>query len=375
MHDEDADYLGRVATWGRRQSALILNYDLCVIDEGTPAVSSISDRKTRVEQLEQKIDSLHRTVLEKAVLQGLLPIRARVAALRSMAPDARQREQRFREASPAYAREIASAESLASSTRVISLDSLTWWVPLLRPDDPTVVDRALGHQDFPYRVILQTREVGLGGLMLDIGANTGRMAVPRAILGDVTAVYCAEPDLLNYQCLVRNVRDNHLTGLVLPDHVAMASEDGVVRLERAKTTGGHRVIDEGVATSRTVTEVLALTVDSWMDRLGVAPEQVAFVKVDVQGSEVPVLRGATRLLAHRHVAWQIEIDLQALVGRGFVEDDLFRPLREHFSHFIDLSRRGVGDRVRSIAELTEALAYLQGGAVGRTDILLFSLLP
>jgi hypothetical protein len=112
-----------------------------------------------------------------------------------------------------------------------------------------------------------------------------------------------------------------------------------------------------------------------MDRLGIAPEQVAFVKVDVQGSEVPVLRGATRLLAHRHVAWQIEIDLQAVAGRGFVEDDLFQPLRDHFSHFIDLSRRGVGDRVRSIAELTEALAYLHGGAEGRTDILLFSLLP
>ena len=141
-----------------------------------------------------------------------------------------------------------------------------------------------------YRVILQTREVGLGGLMLDIGANTGRMAVPRAILGDVTAVYCAEPDLLNYQCLVRNVRDNHLTGLVLPDHLAVASEDGVVRLERAKTTGGHRVIDQGVATTRTVTEVPALTVDSWMDRLGIAPEQVAFVKVDVQGSKCPCPR-------------------------------------------------------------------------------------
>ena len=48
-------------------------------------------------------------------------------------------------------------------------------------------------RDFPYRVILQTREVGLGGLMLDIGANTGRMAVPRAILGDVTAVIAPSP--------------------------------------------------------------------------------------------------------------------------------------------------------------------------------------
>jgi FkbM family methyltransferase len=335
--------------------------------------STLPDQHARIERLEQKIHSLHRTALEKDVLKGMLPIRAHVAARRSRAADARQREQRFRHASAAYAHEIASTDPLARSTRVIQLDSLTWWVPLLRPDDPSWVEHALSHQDFPYRVITQTREVALGGVMLDIGANTGRMALPRAILGDVTAVYCAEPDLLNYQCLVRNVRDNHVTGLVLPDLLALTARDGVVRLEQGKSTGGHRVIDPDVATTHTVTDVPSLTLDSWMDRLELDPEQVVFVKVDVQGSEVPVLRGATRLLAHRHVAWQIEIDLKALAGRHFSEDDLFQPLREHFTHFIDLSRRGVGDRVRPLSDLSDALAYLQGGAEGRTDLLLFCL--
>ena len=85
---------------GRVRAALNLNYALPVIDEGTPAVSSTTDRKTRVERLEQKIDSLHRTVLEKAVLQGLLPIRHAWPRCGVVAPDARQREQRFREGLP-----------------------------------------------------------------------------------------------------------------------------------------------------------------------------------------------------------------------------------------------------------------------------------
>jgi FkbM family methyltransferase len=172
---------------------------------------------------------------------------------------------------------------------------------------------------------------------------------------------------------VRNVRDNHLTGLVLPDLLAVTAHDGIVRLEQGKSTGGHHVVDPELAATGTVTDVPSLTVDSWMDRLGIDPLEVVFVKVDVQGSEVPVLRGATGLLAHKHVAWQIEIDLQALAGRRFVEDDLFQPLRESFSHFIDLSRRGVGDRVRPIRGLSDALAYLHGGADGRTDLLFFSL--
>ena len=30
--------------------------------------------------------------------------------------------------------------------------------------------------------------------MLDLGANVGRMSVPRVVLGDAMVAYCAEPD-------------------------------------------------------------------------------------------------------------------------------------------------------------------------------------
>ena len=112
-----------------------------------------------------------------------------------------------------------------------------------------------------------------------------------------------------------------------------------------------------------------------MDRLGVDRRQLAFVKVDVQGSEVHVLRGASRTLAQRHVAWQVEVDLEALVRRGFVADDLFGLFERHFSHFVDLSRRGSGERVRRVGDLRSALEYLGGGSEGRTDVLLFSMEP
>ena len=77
--------------------------------------------------------------------------------------------------------------------------------------------RYLRHQDFPYRAIAQTREAGIGGVMIDIGANIGRMSIPRVVLGDATLAYCLEPDPLNYACLVRNIRDNGLAGLALAD--------------------------------------------------------------------------------------------------------------------------------------------------------------
>ena len=346
------------------------------MSDGSAAVPSRSStRRARIEALKLKVESVHRAVLEKDVLQGLLPIRARTMVHREASPDARDREARFREVCTAYAREISDYETPASGTCVVTLDSLTWWVPLILKEDPSAVEHALRHQDFPYRVITQTREVALGGLMLDVGANTGRMCIPRVILGDVTAAYCAEPDPLNYRCLVRNVRANQLTGLVLPDQLAIGAENGLVRLERGKSTGGHRVIANEARATREVLEVRSLTLDAWVDQLGIDRLALAFIKVDVQGSEVHVLRGAARTLAHKHIAWQMEVDLNALATRGFSAEDLYVLLGEHFSDFVDLSRRGVGERVQPVTALQRALAYLSTSQVGRTDLLLFNMEP
>jgi FkbM family methyltransferase len=245
-------------------------------------------------------------------------------------------------------------------------------VPLSDPGDRAAVERYTQHQDFPYRAITQTRELGLGGIMLDIGGNKGRMSIPRVILGAAQAAYCAEPEPLNYACLVRNVRDNGLEGLVLPDRVAIGSENTTVRPVRAKSPGGHKVIDPGMRSMRETIDVPSLTMDTWCARLGIDLQQVSFVKVDAQGSEVHVLRGAGRLLACRHVAWQIEIDPSLLGDRGFRVDDLDDLLRRHFTHYVDLNRRAKGARVRSIDDVAAGLAYLAGQPGAHTDVV-FSL--
>lgn len=323
-----------------------------------------------------RADRLHRRVLEKRVLRGQLPLRARTLVHRSALPEARAREQRFLAGSPAY-RDARDADGPPSAThsRLVQIDGLPWWVPLVRPDDPAAVDKYLAQQDFPYRTIAQTREVALGGTMIDIGANTGRMAVPRVVLGDVTAAYCAEPDPLNYACLVRNVRENHLHGLVLPDRVAIGSTDGSVRLERRSSAGGHVVIDAGDRSRRETIEVPSLTLDTWAERVGIDLRTLAFVKLDAQGSEVHVLRGAARVLACKHVAWQIEVDLTLLARRGHSGANLFALLATNFTHFTDLNRDAVGARIRPTAELADALAYLHGARHGGTDVLAYTLSP
>jgi FkbM family methyltransferase len=335
--------------------------------------TSIANPKEKIEELGKRIDRLHRSVLEPDVLRGLLPIKARLLPHRMCAPEARMREERFRAASESYVRTLADDLAFAANTRAMALDGLRWWVPLLRPDDEADVQRYMRHQNFPYRVVTQTRELALGGIMLDLGCNNGRMAVPRAILGDVTAVYGAEPDPLNYTCLVRNVRDNHLSGIVMPDWVAIGAGSGVVRLDRAKHAGGHKVIDASATARGQTVDVPSISLDGWIEKLGVAVEDVSFVKVDVQGSEMAVLRGASRLLQQKHVAWQMEIDPPLLAGRQLKAQDLYDTLAAHFTHFIDLNRQLAGPRVRPTTEMTSALAYILDATDGRTDVLLFSM--
>jgi FkbM family methyltransferase len=208
------------------------------------------------------------------------------------------------------------------------------------------------------------------------------MSISRVIMGDVVAAYCAEPDPLNYACLVGNIVDNGLDGLLLPDRLAIGDRDGTAILRRGPASGGHRVMGDaqlvpdpprrspGSSAGVEFIEVPCLRVDTWMSRLRIDPDAVTFVKVDVQGFEMRVLEGACSLLAKRHVAWQLELDSALLAAAGTSLADVCTKVQQHFTHFIDLKGALTGRRHREITELPQGLAYLNGSQ--RTDIVLYS---
>jgi FkbM family methyltransferase len=319
--------------------------------------------RDRAKDLARRVQALRRRLLDTSTLRGQLPIRRALAARRSQRPDAHIRLERFAAAASAWAEVDAGDDAVAGLTRVIEEDSLSWWVPAVRPHDPQIV---------PYRVITQTRELALGGLMIDIGANIGRMSVPRVILGDATAAYCAEPDPLNYSCLVRTVRDNRLAGLLLPDRVAIGSTDGTARLSRARTSSGHRVVETEIAAGPDVIDVPVFTLDTWAARVGIDLELLTFVKVDAQGSEAHVLQGARDVLRQRQVMWEIEVHPRLLARRGCGRQEILGLLAEHFTHFIHLDSQAPGPRVRLIQDLGAALGSLWDKAAS-AHVLCFTL--
>jgi hypothetical protein len=117
--------------------------------------------------------------------------------------------------------------------------------------------------------------------------------------------------------------------------------------------------------------VPCLTLDVWIDRMGIDLSEVAFIKSDTQGWDARVLAGAARVLARKHIAWQIEFSPAMLQRAGWTIDEVFGLLRQHFTHFIDL-RGDEGVRARRVSELHEALAYVVRGDRRYTNVLLYS---
>ena len=338
-------------TWKARAMAAEARRDACL--------ARLSSADETLGVLRAEVLKARREEPSVAVAGWVFPKRLRTLSARTTARSSPGLDDAFLRLSMPYRSALeASPDALSGVAHRTDLEGLTWWVPV-RTKSARV----------PYRGILQTRDVSTGGIMLDLGANVGRMSVPRVVMGDVTMAYCAEPDPVSFACLARNVIDNGLRGLVLPDQTAIGDRNGTARLLRQGASGNFRLVADG-SDARNVVDVPCCTLDSWVERLGIDLDAVTFIKVDVEGSERRLVAGARRVLGCAHIAWQMEIKPSGLRAIGDDPGDLYADLQGAFTHFTDLNRRAAGKRVRPVAELAGALRYIEPD--GKTDVLLFS---
>jgi FkbM family methyltransferase len=336
--------------------------------------SRFEHRTATLARVKDALDRRRRDALSPRVLKQVLAVRAQHRPV--LAGDeaaAARREEHLLAASSEYASLLAADAARLDPLVLMDVLGLPWWLP--RDEGRPGRLNKLAGQGFPLRAILQTRELSLGGIMLDVGANVGRTSIPRVLLGDVRAVYAAEPEPVNYRCLLQNVVQHQLRGYVLPDRVAIGAARQTVRLRRSAHIGGHRVLAaERRAKERASADVVTVEcwpLDGWMASLAVDPAAVSFVKIDTQGSEVSVLRGAPALLARRHVAWQLEVDPGLLAHAGSSMRELLETLAGAFTHFIDLGTALPGPRTQPTRLLGEALGYV-GSRAHKTDVIVYN---
>lgn len=134
------------------------------------------------------------------------------------------------------------------------------------------------------------RSIKKGDTILDIGANIGFYSkILVELTGESGKVYCFEPDLINFNYLLRNTKGIKNS---IPVNKAVADSSKTIKLYTSKLLNvDHRTykVDE----FEKELNIEAISIDDFVaDKF-----KIDFIKMDIQGFEVSALSGMQKTLA------------------------------------------------------------------------------
>lgn len=141
-----------------------------------------------------------------------------------------------------------------------------------------------------YRAFREATRPGMAAL--DVGANVGGYSLLLGQwVGPTGVVHAFEPAPLEYDGLVRHVALNDLSHIVHPVCSAVGAKTSTAPLVLGGTHGESRLVHQSNASDRrqSTIDVAVTTIDEYCERQQLRP---GFIKVDVEGAELDVLRGA-----------------------------------------------------------------------------------
>lgn len=132
-----------------------------------------------------------------------------------------------------------------------------------------------------------------GGVFIDVGASVGLMSVfASAVVGQSGKVLAFEPQVERFSFLKKNIQLNHLVN-VLPFNIGLGTKEQTLTLYTDRNSPS--LVDRsGRATSE---KVKIRRLEEIVDELKI--NSVNFIKVDVEGFEVMVLKGAEKILKRK----------------------------------------------------------------------------
>jgi FkbM family methyltransferase len=137
-------------------------------------------------------------------------------------------------------------------------------------------------------------------VVIDVGAHRGCFSAAADAFFDLEAIYCFEPDADLHEDLRRTVdsRKLHLFGVVVSDHCGV----GKFFLHPDKSMNSSVAVDAEAldhlfpsdpSSEISTTEISTSTLDAMLESVEFKPSHKVLLKIDTQGNELNVLRGAS----------------------------------------------------------------------------------
>lgn len=219
-----------------------------------------------------------------------------------------------------------------------------------------------GLPDSPYEpgpINYVSRTLSPGDVFFDIGAHVGYYSIVAAASG--ASVVAVEPQLFLQLQILRNAALNRFRR-VTALHSAVGAQDGLTPLPRRSTTPGFsvhrfsgRIPSIGLASGR-IDVAPSLTLDTIMRDLESAP---SLIKIDAEGAESNILRGATDVIRLRRTRWLIEVHSDSVDSHNKSVEELlafFDP--EYWSSRLITTTGSEVERETAAADFSREQRYL-----------------
>ena len=185
----------------------------------------------------------------------------------------------------------------------------------------------------PETVALLGRLLEPGMHFLDVGAHVGQYTLfASPLVGQQGGVHCFEAEIDNYDCLKRNIDSNELKN-VTATNVAVADEQGELTLYLGDSSnlGTNSLSPPHNSTGRSYV-VPSITLDLWCEQHEL--NRVDVVKVDIEGAEFKMLKGANNLLSRETApVFLMELNQSQLAAQGASAEALLSLMRIHGYEF------------------------------------------
>lgn len=131
-----------------------------------------------------------------------------------------------------------------------------------------------------------------GDVFIDVGANIGYYTLLASKKVGITGhVYSFEPETENYELLKQNIILNNLQNVTV-EKKAVANKPGRMKLYLNPTNkGDHSLRDDKM--NRDYQEVDVISLDDYFK-----DKKINFIKIDVQGADVLVIKGAKGIMSN-----------------------------------------------------------------------------